>query len=80
MKNKPLNLGIASIFGLALVTLVSVSCNNDDENDMMTVATAPDVNFTALASNNTILTYNARNLATSTSSTAIVGFQLQKTL
>ena len=73
MKNKPLNLGIASIFGLALVTLVSVSCNNDDANDMMTVATAPDVNFTALASNNTILTYNARNLATSTSSTAIVG-------
>jgi hypothetical protein len=31
------------------------------------------MNFTALASNNTILTYNAKNLATSTSSTAIVG-------
>jgi hypothetical protein len=37
----------------------------------MSTATAPDVNFTALASNNTILTYNAKNLATSTSSTAI---------
>jgi hypothetical protein len=31
------------------------------------------VNFTALASNNTILTYNAQNLMTATSTTAIVG-------
>jgi hypothetical protein len=29
--------------------------------------------FTALASNNTILTYNAQNLMTATSTTAIVG-------
>lgn len=73
MKNKALNLGIASIMGLALLSHTAISCNNDDTSDMMSTATAPDVNFTALASNNTILTYNAKNLATSTSSTAIVG-------
>ena len=73
MKNKTVNLGIASIMGLALLSLTAISCNNDDAGDMMYTATAPDVNFTALASNNTILTYNAKNLATSTSSTAIVG-------
>ena len=73
MKNRLLNLGTATILGLALLSITTISCNNDDTNDMMSTATAPDVNFTALASNNTILTYNAKNLATSTSSTAIVG-------
>jgi hypothetical protein len=43
-----------SIMGLALLSL-AISCNNDDTGDMMSTATAPDVNFTALASNNTIL-------------------------
>ena len=73
MKNRSLNLGTASILGLALLSLTTISCDNDDTKDMMSTATAPDVNFTALASNNSILTYNAKNLATSTSSTAIVG-------
>jgi hypothetical protein len=40
--------------GLALLSLTAISCNND-ASDMMSTATAPDVNFTALASNNTIL-------------------------
>ncbi|MBB1194802.1 hypothetical protein DNC80_14120 [Flavobacterium sp. SOK18b] len=73
MKKKQLNLGFASLLGVAFLSLTAISCNDDDSNDMMVAAVAPDVNFTALTSNNTILTYNARNLSTSTSSVAIVG-------
>lgn len=80
MKKKPLNLGITSIMGLALLSLTTISCNNDDTNEMMPAVIALNVNFTALASNNTILTYNARNLATSTSSTAIVGLPVSENI
>jgi hypothetical protein len=73
MKNRKINLGLASIIGLGLLSLTTVSCNNDDNNGSSNQAQAPDVNFTALASNNTILTYNAQNLMTATSTTAIVG-------
>ncbi len=80
MKNKQLNLGFATIFGLALLSFTAISCN-DDNNDMMTPAViAPDVNFTALASNNTILTFNARNLGTPTSTTPIVGLAGSETI
>lgn len=80
MKNKQLNLGFATIFGLALLSFTAISCN-DDNNDMMTpTVIAPDVNFTALASNNTILTFNARNLGTPTSTTPIVGLAASETI
>lgn len=73
MKNKQQKLGFVSVLGMGLLALFTVSCNDDDANDMNAAVVAPDVNFTALASNNTILTYNARNLNTATSTTAIVG-------
>nr|WP_315162408.1 DUF4394 domain-containing protein [uncultured Flavobacterium sp.] len=81
MKNKQLNLGFATIFGLALLSFTAISCNDDDNNEMMMPAIiAPDVNFTALASNNTILTFNARNLGTPTSTTPIVGLAASETI
>ncbi|MFV8368191.1 DUF4394 domain-containing protein [Flavobacterium sp. LB2R40] len=81
MKNKQLNLGFATIFGLALISFTAISCNDDDNNDvMMPAVIAPDVNFTALASNNTILTFNARNLVTPTSTTPIVGLAASETI
>ena len=73
MKNRKSNLGLASIIGLGLLSLTTVSCNNDDNNGSSNQTQAPNVNFTALASNNTILTFNAQNLTTATSTTAIVG-------
>jgi hypothetical protein len=72
MINKQITSGLASVLGLALLSLTAISCN-DDGNDGNGQAQAPNVNFTALASNNTILTYNAQNLMTATSTTAIVG-------
>lgn len=81
MKNRQLNLGFASIIGLALLSFTAISCNDDDNNsEMVPVVVAPDVNFTALASNNTILTYNARNLSTPTSTTAIVGLPTSESI
>lgn len=80
MKNKQQNLGFASILGLALLSLTAISCNDDDNNEMMMPVAAPDVNFTALASNNTILTFNARNLATPTSTTPIVGLPASESI
>lgn len=85
MKNNQQNLGLASIFGLAILSLFTVSCNDDDVKEMETpvtppVVVAPDVNFTALASNNTILTYNARNLNTATSTTAIIGLPMSENI
>lgn len=73
MKNFKGNLGLASIIGIGLLSLSTVSCSNDDNDDSGSQSQAPNVNFTALASNNTILTYNAQNLMTATSTTAIVG-------
>ena len=80
MKNKQQNLGFASIIGLALLSFTAISCNDDDSNGMMMPVAAPDVNFTALASNNTILTFNARNLATPTSTTTIVGLPTSESI
>ncbi len=80
MKNKQQNLGFASIIGLALLSFTAISCNDDDNNGMMMPVAAPDVNFTALASNNTILTFNARNLATPTSTTPIVGLPASESI
>ena len=72
MKNKQITSGVATVLGLALLSLSAISCNNDN-NDGNNQMQAPNVTFTALASNNTILTYNAQNLMTATSTTAIVG-------
>jgi hypothetical protein len=44
------------------------------QNDMMVAAVAPDVNFTALTSNNTIPRPMLAIYRSSTSSVAIVGF------
>ncbi|WKL43058.1 DUF4394 domain-containing protein [Flavobacterium sp. ZE23DGlu08] len=80
MKNKQLNLGFATIFGLALLSFTAISCNDDNNDMIMPAVIAPDVNFTALASNNTILTFNARNLGTPTSTTPIVGLAASETI
>lgn len=72
MKNKQISPIAAAKFGLALLSILAISCNNDS-NYGNTQVQAPNLNFTALASNNTILTYNAQNLMTATSTTAIVG-------
>jgi hypothetical protein len=74
MKNKQITSGLATVFGLALLSLTAISCNSDnDDANSNSQAQVPNVTFTALASNNTILTYNAQNLMTATSTTAIVG-------
>jgi hypothetical protein len=76
MKNKQITLGFTSIVGLVLLSFTAISCNDDYNSKTVTpVASvvAPDANFTALADNNTILTYNARNLGTAISTTVIVG-------
>ncbi|RYJ52673.1 DUF4394 domain-containing protein [Flavobacterium petrolei] len=80
MKNKQQNLGFASIIGLALLSITAISCNDDDSNEMMMPVAAPDVDFTALASNNTILTFNARNLATPITTTPIVGLPTSESI
>lgn len=80
MKNKQQKLGFASIIGLALLSFTAISCNDDDNNDMMMPVSAPDVNFTALASNNTILTFNARNLGTPITTTPIVGLPTSESI
>jgi hypothetical protein len=73
MKKNKINLGFASILGLAILATTAISCNEDDNPGNGNTVTAPDVNFTALTSNNTIATYNARNLNAATTTTAIVG-------
>lgn len=75
MKKKQLNLGFASLLGAAILSLTAISCNDDDSNnsDRPVEAVAPDVNFTALASNNTIITYNASTLRAPIATVPIVG-------
>jgi hypothetical protein len=36
MKNRKINLGLASIIGLGLLSLTTVSCNNDDNKVLVT--------------------------------------------
>ena len=65
---------IASVLLLGTLALTTFSCNDDDDNfssDMTPMA--PDVNFTALTNTNSIVTYNAKNLASPLSSTPITG-------
>ncbi|MCG9791256.1 DUF4394 domain-containing protein [Flavobacterium algicola] len=73
MKKNSINPGFKSIVGLVLMSFIAVSCSDDNNSNDSATAVAPDVNFTALASNNTILTYNAKNLKTATSTMPIVG-------
>jgi hypothetical protein len=73
MKKNKINFSFASILGLAIFATATVSCNDEDNTGNGNNVSAPDVNFTALTSSNTIATYNARNLNAATSTTAIVG-------
>lgn len=73
MNKTNLNNRLASILLLGTVALTLFSCNNDDTNSSSMTPMAPDVNFTALTNTNAIVKYNARNLTTPTSTTAITG-------
>jgi hypothetical protein len=58
---------------VASMAITSVSCNDDDENMSEPAVVAPNVNFTALSNNNSIVKYNATNLTSPTSTTPITG-------
>lgn len=74
MKKTNLNNRLASFLLLGTLALTTFSCNNDDNNNMSNMLPiAPDVNFTALTNTNSIVKYNARNLAMPASTTAITG-------
>lgn len=70
MKKTNLNKRFASLLLTGTIALTIFSCNNDDNNASNN---APDVNFTALTNTNSIVKYNARNLAMPTSTTTISG-------
>ncbi|WP_269226836.1 DUF4394 domain-containing protein [Flavobacterium eburneipallidum] len=73
MNKTNFNNRLASFFLLGTLALTILSCNNDDNDSSSMPPMAPDVNFTALTNTNAIVKYNARNLATPTSTTAITG-------
>ncbi|MEO7976665.1 DUF4394 domain-containing protein [Flavobacterium sp.] len=73
MNKTTLNNRLASFLLLGTLALTAFSCNNDD-NDLGNMSpAAPDVNFTALTNSNSIVKYNAKNVATPISTTAITG-------
>jgi hypothetical protein len=72
MKKTKIYSGFASLLLVASLAITTVSCNNDDDNGNNPVV-APNVNFTALNNNNSIVKYNAMNLATPISTTSITG-------
>lgn len=74
MNKTTLNNRIAAFLLLGTLAFTTFSCNNDDDSSNMGMTPmAPDVNFTALTNTNSIVKYNAKNLATPTSTTAITG-------
>ncbi|MFA9187060.1 DUF4394 domain-containing protein [Flavobacterium sp. FBOR7N2.3] len=73
MKKINLNNRFASLFLLGALALTTFSCNDDNDSSNTGMGSAPDVNFTALTNNNSIVKYNAKNLATPTSTNAISG-------
>lgn len=73
MKRTKFYAGFASAFLLASMAITTVSCNNDDEVNINNQVLAPNVNFTALSNNNSIVKYNATNLASPISSKPITG-------
>lgn len=73
MNKTTLNNRIASFLLLVTLALTAFSCNNDDNDSGNMSPAAPDVNFTALTNSNSIVKYNAKNLATPTSTTTITG-------
>lgn len=73
MKKITLNNRLASFLILGTLVLTAFSCNNDDDNQGNMSPSAPDVNFTALTNSNSIVKYNAKNLATPISTTTITG-------
>jgi hypothetical protein len=70
MKTPKLNFRTASFMALTALAFTALSCSDDDNSNG---SSAPDVNFTALSNTNSIVKYNARNLATPISSTPITG-------
>lgn len=73
MNKTTLNNRIASFLLLGTLALTTFSCNNDDNDSGNMLPAAPDVNFTALTNSNSIVKYNAKNLATPASTTTITG-------
>ncbi|MBC7847436.1 MAG: DUF4394 domain-containing protein [Flavobacterium sp.] len=73
MKTTNLNTRLASFLMLGTLAFTIFSCNNDNTDYSNMAPIAPDVNFTALTNTNSIAKYNARNLATPTSTTTITG-------
>lgn len=73
MKKTNFNHRLATFLLLGTLALTTFSCNNDDNDSSNMTPMAPDVNFTALTNTNSIVKYNARNLATPTSTTTITG-------
>ncbi|MFA9192498.1 DUF4394 domain-containing protein [Flavobacterium sp. FZUC8N2.13] len=65
---------LASLLLLGTIAFTAFSCNDDNNSsDMEMGPTAPDVNFTAITNNNSIVKYNAKNLTTPTATTPISG-------
>jgi len=71
MKTRKLNFKFASLLALTATVFTIISCSDDDNLNGGT--TVPNVNFTALSNNNSIVKYNATNLATPISTTPITG-------
>ena len=72
MKTPKLNFRMASFMALTALALTAISCSDNDD-DSTGGTSAPNVNFTALSNNNSIVKYNATNLATPISTTPITG-------
>lgn len=73
MDKRIFNNRIASFLLLGTLALTAFSCNDDDNDSSNMTPMAPDVNFTALTNTNSIVKYNAKNLKSPISTTAISG-------
>lgn len=72
MKTPKLNFRMASFMAVTALALTAISCSDNDD-DSTGGTSAPNVNFTALSNNNSIVKYNATNLAKPISTTPITG-------
>ena len=78
MKKSLLTLKSLSLILVAMISLSTVSCSDDDEISSPIVempGDAPNTSFTALTSDNRIAYYNAQNLNSPTSTLTISGLQ-----
>ncbi len=76
MKKIYTNTKFASLLVLASIAITTVSCNNDDAMINIPDILAPNLDFTALSNDNSILKYSARNLATPISTITITGLMV----